>query len=207
MDNKLKSILLSCIFGIIFSVTLVVINHRIYETKNEVVSELPAELKDETNIKVAKEENEEVKKEDKIQSVEEIIVENNTIVNKTNDNIVNNESQVKEENIQDNITSNSNSDSNLGTFRLTAYCNCSQCCGQWAGGATASGVMPTANNTIAVDTRVIPFGTKVIINGITYTAEDTGSAIKGNKIDIYMSSHEEAVNFGVQYAEVYKIVY
>ena len=90
----------------------------------------------------------------------------------------------------------------MGEFKLTAYCACSKCCGQWAGSPTASGTMPKANHTIAVDTSVIPFGTEVIINGNTYVAEDTGSAIKGNKIDIYMSSHEEALNFGVQYAKV-----
>lgn len=91
----------------------------------------------------------------------------------------------------------------LGEFRLTAYCKCSTCCGKWANSPTASGVEPRANHTIAVDTSVIPFGTKVIINGTTYTAEDTGSAIKGNRIDIYMSSHDEAMSFGVQYAEVF----
>lgn len=94
----------------------------------------------------------------------------------------------------------------LGTFKLTAYCNCSTCCGQWAGGATASGAMPKAGRTIAVDTSVIPFGTKVVINGNVYVAEDTGGAIKGNKIDVFFSSHQEALNFGVQYAEVFKVV-
>lgn len=93
----------------------------------------------------------------------------------------------------------------LGDFKLTAYCNCSTCCGQWAGGATASGAMPKSNHTIAADTSVIPFGTKVMINGVTYVVEDTGSAIKGNKIDIYMSNHQDALNFGVQYAEVFII--
>ena len=91
----------------------------------------------------------------------------------------------------------------LGTFKLTAYCNCSICCGVWAGGATASGVMPVANHTIAVDTSVIPFGTQVVINGITYVAEDVGGAINGNRIDIYFDTHQEALNFGVQYAEVF----
>jgi 3D (Asp-Asp-Asp) domain-containing protein len=88
------------------------------------------------------------------------------------------------------------------TFRLTAYCNCSKCCGKWAGGATASGTLPKAGRTIAVDTKVIPFGTKVVINGHTYTAEDTGSAIKGNRIDVYFDSHSEALQFGVKYADV-----
>lgn len=94
---------------------------------------------------------------------------------------------------------------NLGEFRLTAYCNCKKCCGKWAGGATASGTMPSANRTIAVDTDIIAFGTKVIINGNTYIAEDTGSAIYGNRIDIYFDTHKEAVNFGVQYAEVFVV--
>ena len=94
---------------------------------------------------------------------------------------------------------------NLGTFKLTAYCNCSKCCGKWAGGATASGAMPKANRTIAVDKRVIPLGTKVIINGKTYVAEDTGGAIKGKRIDIYFNSHKQAMNFGVKYAEVFKV--
>lgn len=92
---------------------------------------------------------------------------------------------------------------NLGTFKLTAYCACSKCCGKWAGGNTASGTTPTQGRTVAVDTSVIPFGTKLIINGNTYVAEDTGSAIKGNKIDVFFNNHQEALNFGVQYAEVF----
>ena len=92
---------------------------------------------------------------------------------------------------------------NLDEFELTAYCGCRKCNGKWTGSPTASGVMPKINHTIAVDPNVIPLGTKVVINGNTYVAEDTGSAIKGNKIDIFMSSHEEAMNFGVQYAEVF----
>lgn len=92
---------------------------------------------------------------------------------------------------------------NLGNFRLTAYCSCTVCCGVWVDTPTASGTMPLANRTIAVDTNIIPFGTKVIINGNEYIAEDTGSAIKGNRIDIYMPTHEEALNFGVQYADVF----
>lgn len=91
----------------------------------------------------------------------------------------------------------------LGTFKLTFYCNCSICCGEWAGGATASGTYPTAGRTIAVDPDVIPLGSQVIINGHTYVAEDTGSSIVGNRIDVYMDSHEAALDAGVQYAEVY----
>lgn len=94
---------------------------------------------------------------------------------------------------------------NLGEFKLTAYCPCSICCGKWSGSPTASGVMPIANYTIAVDTNVIPFGTEVIINNKRYKAEDTGSAIKGKRIDIYFEDHQEALEFGVQYADVFQL--
>jgi 3D (Asp-Asp-Asp) domain-containing protein len=66
--------------------------------------------------------------------------------------------------------------------------------------------MAKANHTIAVDPSVIPYGTKVMINGIIYTAEDCGGAIKGNRIDVYHDTHSEALDFGVQYAEVYLVV-
>lgn len=92
----------------------------------------------------------------------------------------------------------------LGTFSSTAYCACSKCCGKWASiGKTASGTRPTQGRTIAVDPRVIPLGSKVIINGRTYIAEDTGSAIKGKKIDIFYSSHRDALNWGRRNIEVY----
>ena len=91
----------------------------------------------------------------------------------------------------------------LGEFRLTAYCPCSKCCGQWADGITSTGVTAEAGRTIAVDPSVIPYGTEVIVNGHKYIAEDCGSSIKGNRIDIYFNTHDEAWDFGVQYADVY----
>ena len=94
------------------------------------------------------------------------------------------------------------SSTSLGQFKITAYCNCTKCCGKWAGGPTASGTMPQAGRTIAVDPKVIPLGSQVIIDGHTYVAEDTGGAIKGNKIDMYFASHSEALAWGVKYKEV-----
>ncbi len=91
---------------------------------------------------------------------------------------------------------------NLGKFKLTAYCTCEKCCGKWADGITATGAKATPGRTIAVDPKVIPLGSKVFINGFEYTAEDTGGAIKGNRIDILFPTHQEALNFGVQYTEV-----
>lgn len=90
----------------------------------------------------------------------------------------------------------------LGTFKLTAYCACSRCCGK-CDGITATGTKATAGRTVAVDPSKIPYGTEVIINGHTYIAEDCGGAIKGNKIDIFFNSHAEALRFGIQYAEIF----
>ena len=92
---------------------------------------------------------------------------------------------------------------NLGEFLLTAYCACKKCCGEYSNGITATGTVATAGRTIAVDPNVIPYGTEVVINGNTYVAEDCGGAIKSNRIDIYFDTHSEALQFGVQYANVY----
>lgn len=92
----------------------------------------------------------------------------------------------------------------LGKFTLTAYCSCSRCCGKWASGNTASGKKAEANHTIATDPKVIPLGTEVVINKKVYVAEDTGGAIKGNRIDVFFDSHSDALDFGRQKAKVYK---
>lgn len=83
------------------------------------------------------------------------------------------------------------------TVTATAYCACEKCCGK-SDGITATGTKATAGRTIAVDPKVIPYGSEVIINGNVYIAEDTGGAIKGNKVDIYFNSHDAARKFGVQ---------
>ena len=87
-----------------------------------------------------------------------------------------------------------------GVYKVTAYCACVQCCGK-TNGITASGAKATANHTIAAP-RTFSFGTKVVINGTTYVVEDRGGAIQGNRIDIYMDSHQEALQWGVRYVEV-----
>ena len=93
----------------------------------------------------------------------------------------------------------------LGEFTITHYCACSVCCGKWADGITASGKTATAGRTIATDPKVIPLGSKVVINGWEYVAEDTGGAIKGNRIDIYVDDHKEALNLGKYKAEVQQV--
>lgn len=96
----------------------------------------------------------------------------------------------------------------LGEFKVTAYCSCEKCCGEWAKNRpdgvvyTASGARAEAGKTIAVDTDIIPFGTEVKIGDTIYTAQDTGSAVKGNVIDIYYDSHDDALEHGVKYVKV-----
>lgn len=92
---------------------------------------------------------------------------------------------------------------NLGVFKLTAYCPCKKCSGQW-GTQTSTGATATQGRTIAVDPNIIPYGTAVVINGQEYIAEDCGGAVDGKHIDIFFNSHKEALKFGVQYAEVYE---
>lgn len=102
----------------------------------------------------------------------------------------------------------------LGEFTITYYCNCEKCCGTWATNRpvvdgkevvyTASGAIAEAGITIAVDTSKIPFGTKLYIEGVGYrVAQDRGGAINGNRIDVYMNSHEEALEAGRHSADVY----
>ncbi len=89
-----------------------------------------------------------------------------------------------------------------GTFKITGYCSCSSCCGK-SNGITASGTRATAGRTIAADTSKFPFGTQMIIDGHTYTVEDRGGAISGNRIDMFFSSHDSALQWGVRYCDVY----
>lgn len=95
----------------------------------------------------------------------------------------------------------------------TAYCPCVECCGEWSDEhpsrvgtdyeqLTASGTVPTAGRTIAVDPEVIPLGSYVLVGNQVYIAEDVGGAVTGNHIDIFFNTHEEALEWGVQTLEV-----
>ena len=88
----------------------------------------------------------------------------------------------------------------LGKFKLTAYCHCAKCCGR-ANAPTASGVMPTAGHTVAM--AGVPFGTRLLINGTVYVVEDRGTSY--GHVDVFMNSHSEALQFGLQYADVYQL--
>lgn len=88
----------------------------------------------------------------------------------------------------------------FGLCKCTAYCSCPMCCDNFT---THSGTTVCEGRTVAVDPAYIPFGSHLIIDGVEYIAEDSGGAIKGQTIDIYFDTHEECINYGIQYHDVY----
>ena len=94
----------------------------------------------------------------------------------------------------------------LGQVVTSGYCNCPICCGVWSGGSTASGAMPQANHTIAVDASnpFVPLGTKIVMNGVEYVVEDTGAFDQyGVQFDVYYGDHAAASAHGHQTWEAY----
>lgn len=88
-------------------------------------------------------------------------------------------------------------------FKITAYCPCEKCCGEWSDGITFSGDFAHEGVTIAADLSVLPLGTKVYIEGIgERIVQDKGGVIKGNRIDLFFYNHAAALNFGIQELEV-----
>ena len=85
-------------------------------------------------------------------------------------------------------------------YKITAYCPCSKCCGK-STGRTASGTTAIAGRTVAASSK-FAFGTKLNIGGHVYTVEDRGGAVNGNKIDIFVNTHAEALQWGVRYLNV-----
>lgn len=90
---------------------------------------------------------------------------------------------------------------------VTHYDICVECCGK-ADGITASGTRATPGVTVAVDPAVIPLGSDVLVDYGDgeihyYRADDVGAAVKGNRIDLCVSSHNEALQLGRRTATVY----
>lgn len=117
------------------------------------------------------------------------------------------ESQYQEREMQEVEVQPSRSKQNrVITVEATAYTH--------TGNNTATGVYPRVNHTIAVDPNVIPLGSKVKINGSIYKAEDTGlrndelshtgyyKHMRGKRVDIFMDTRKEAINFGRRQIEV-----
>ncbi len=104
--------------------------------------------------------------------------------------------QQTEQEVQETLTNDDKSKNNNSTvseaksFRATAYC---------LQGRTASGGS-VRRGIVAADTRVLPLGTRIEISGGsysgTYTVADTGGAVRGRVLDIWMPSCSEANRFG-----------
>lgn len=104
-------------------------------------------------------------------------------------------------------------------MKATAYCLCEKCCGKSEShpqyGVTRSGlkIVPgTGMKVIAVDPKVIPLGTTVYVEGLNGVADygyaiaaDTGGAIKNNKIDLYMETHDATMQWGIKNVRVYVV--
>jgi 3D (Asp-Asp-Asp) domain-containing protein len=91
---------------------------------------------------------------------------------------------------------------------VTAYCPCKICCGPNAHGVTASGKPVSYNDGhfVAADTRSLPFGTQLLIPGYDndnpVPVIDRGGAIKGNRLDVFFPTHEQAREWGRRWVMV-----
>jgi 3D (Asp-Asp-Asp) domain-containing protein len=110
------------------------------------------------------------------------------------------ESAPVEESVEETETSNQSSEATGQTIQVEATAYTANCAG--CSGVTATGIDLNANpnqKVIAVDPSVIPLGSRVYVEGYGEAiAGDTGGAINGNKVDLYMQSHGDAVAFGRQ---------
>jgi 3D (Asp-Asp-Asp) domain-containing protein len=91
-------------------------------------------------------------------------------------------------------------------MRVTAYCPCEYCCGEWADGVTANGHEIEPGDCFVAADRRFPFDTEMLIEGYNSSkivkVFDRGGAIKGNKLDVFFHTHQEALEWGVRYIDV-----
>lgn len=91
-------------------------------------------------------------------------------------------------------------------MRVTAYCPCPKCCGKYSDGKTACGHKIRPGDAFVAADKRYSFGTEMIIagyqNGQPVKVLDRGGAIRGNRLDVFFHSHEEALEWGVKYLDV-----
>jgi len=91
-------------------------------------------------------------------------------------------------------------------MRVTGYCPCSKCCGEYSDGITANGHKIQPGDTFVAADKRYSFGTEMVIegysNGQTIKVLDRGGAIRGNKLDAFFHTHQEALEWGVRNIDV-----
>jgi 3D (Asp-Asp-Asp) domain-containing protein len=91
-------------------------------------------------------------------------------------------------------------------MRVTAYCACEQCCGEYADGQTASGHNIQPGDAFVAADKKYPFGTQMVIEGYNNNRPvkvlDRGGAIRENRLDVFFHTHQEALEWGVKYIDV-----
>ena len=92
----------------------------------------------------------------------------------------------------------------IGEYTIDYYCSCETCRAK-ANKVKATGTPVVEGQTIAVDPDEIPYGTKVIIDGHVFTAEDYDTAGKEKHISIYVNEHETAQKLNEKKAEVHLV--
>lgn len=107
--------------------------------------------------------------------------------------------KIKQEEVQKKKLEDADKGTYLGNFNLSFYSK-----EQFPNSSTSTGVMPQVGVTVAVDPKVIPLGTKIHIEGLgVRIAQDTGGAIKGNKLDVFVATTAEAYQMGRQNRKVW----
>jgi 3D (Asp-Asp-Asp) domain-containing protein len=91
-------------------------------------------------------------------------------------------------------------------MRVTAYCPCPKCCGQYSDGETACGHKIRPRDAFVAADPKYAFGTEMVIAGYgggePVKVLDRGGAIRGNRLDVFFHSHEEALKWGVKHLDV-----
>ena len=91
-------------------------------------------------------------------------------------------------------------------MKVTGYCPCAKCCGEYSDGITANGHKIQPGDTFVAADKRYSFGTEMVIEGYsnskTVKVLDRGGAIKGNKLDAFFHTHQEALEWGVRYIDV-----
>ena len=89
----------------------------------------------------------------------------------------------------------------LGKWKISHYCACRRCSGNW-GHQTSSGA--TCQEGITAACAILPAGTRVKIDGYgERIVQDTGSGVRGHHLDLFYESHQECLNRGIKYREVF----